>query len=91
MPAGTAPVTDTPSMASPLLALRRVPWMRIWLAAQWLYRHGRRRLEQNLSERERRDLLDLIKKSKGRQANLSTREQDRMRRLVRQALRGRQR
>jgi hypothetical protein len=74
---------------SPLIALRRVPWMRVWLAAQWLYRQGRRRLEQNLSERERRDLLDLMRKSKGRQSNLSSREQDRLRRLVRQALTGR--
>jgi hypothetical protein len=63
--------------------------MRVWVAAQWLYTHGRRRLEQNLTERERRDLLDLMKKSKGRQANLTSRERDRMRRLVRQALTGR--
>jgi hypothetical protein len=74
---------------SPLIALRRVPWMRVWLAAQWLYRQGRNRLERNLSERERRDLLDLMRKSKGRQSNLSSREQDRLRRLVRQALTGR--
>jgi hypothetical protein len=82
-------VTDTSAVPSPLTALRRVPWMRVWLAAQWLYRQGRRRLEENLSERERRELLELMRKSKGRQSNLSSREQDRLRRLVRKALTGR--
>ncbi|HKG35468.1 MAG TPA: hypothetical protein VKA89_03410 [Solirubrobacterales bacterium] len=76
-------------MASPLIVARRFPWMRAWLVAQWLYRHGRERLERNLDERERRELWQLSRKSKGRPANLSGRERDRFVKLVRQAARGR--
>jgi hypothetical protein len=76
-------------VATPLTTLRRVPWMRVWIAAQWLYGQGRKRLERNLDEGERRELLRLMGKSKGRRANLSAREQDRFKRLVRQALTGR--
>jgi hypothetical protein len=63
--------------------------MRAWLVAQWLYRHGRERLERNLDARERAQLWELMRKSKGRPANLSARERDRFVRLVRQAARGR--
>jgi hypothetical protein len=76
-------------MPSPLSTIRRVPWMRLWIAAQWLYNQGRRRLDQNLTERERRELLGLMRKSRGRRANLSAREQDRFKRLVRQGVAGR--
>jgi hypothetical protein len=75
---------------SPIATLRRVPWMRIWLAAQWLYHQGRKRLEENLSSRERRELLELMGKSKGRRSNLSAREQARFKRLVRKGLTGRE-
>lgn len=76
-------------MPSPVTALRRVPWMRLWVAAQWLYHQGRKRLEQNLSESERRELGALMKKSKGRRANLGAREQERFKVLVRQGVSGR--
>jgi hypothetical protein len=75
-------------MASPIMLARRVPWMRAWLVAQWLYRHGRDRLEKNLDPGERADLWELTKKSKGRPSNLSRRERDRFLALVRQAARG---
>jgi hypothetical protein len=58
------------------------------VVAQWLYRHGRERVERNLSERERRELWDLMKRSKGRPVNLSSRQRDRFVALVRQAARG---
>jgi hypothetical protein len=72
-----------------ITALRRIPWVRVWVAAQWLYHQGRKRLEENLSARERRELLELMRRSKGRRANLSAKEQDRFRRLVRQGVTGR--
>jgi hypothetical protein len=62
--------------------------MRAWLVAQWLYRHGRERLQNNLDAPERTELWQLMKKSKGRPANLSARERNRFIALVRQAARG---
>jgi hypothetical protein len=63
--------------------------MRAWLVAQWLYRHGRERLERNLDASDRAQLWELMRKSKGRPVNLSAAERDRFVRLVRQAARGR--
>jgi hypothetical protein len=68
---------------------RKIPWMRAWLLAQWLYKHGRSRLDRNLTERERAEMMKLGRKSKGRAANLSSRERDRFKALVRQAATGR--
>jgi hypothetical protein len=65
--------------------------MRFWLVATWLYKNGRERLERNLAPEERRDLWNLMKKSGGRPANLSGRERDSFRELVRQAVTGRRR
>ena len=76
-------------MPGTVTALRRIPWMRVWLVAVWLYRNGRQRLENNLAPHERRDLWDLMRKSGGRPANLSRREQNRFRDLVRQGVTGR--
>ena len=78
-------------MPGTVTALRRVPWMRVWVLAVWLYRNGRERLERNLAPEERRDLWDMMRKSGGRPANLSRREQNRFRDLVRQAITGRSR
>jgi hypothetical protein len=76
-------------MPGTITALRRVPWMRVWLVATWLYRNGRHRLETNLAPQDRRDLWELMRKSGGRPQNLSRRERDRFRDLVRQAATGR--
>ena len=76
-------------MPGAVTALRRVPWMRLWVVATWLYRSGRERLERNLTPHERRDLWELMKKSGGRPTNLSRRERDRFGRLVRQGATGR--
>ncbi len=75
-------------MASPLLLARRIPWARAWLVAQWLYRHGRERVQRNLTGPERRELWELMKRSQGRRSNLSKREQSRFLTLVRKAARG---
>ena len=75
-------------MPSPLTLARRVPWVRAWLLAQWLYHQGRERLERNLDGPERAELWQLMKRSKGRPANLSASERNRFLALVRQAARG---
>ena len=62
--------------------------MRLWLAAQWLYHQGRRRLERNLTAGERAELLELMRRSKGRRANLTRRQQVRFTELVRKGVRG---
>ena len=69
--------------------LRRVPWDRVRATAILLFNEGRHRMETNLSERERRELMELLRRSRGRARNLSTREQQRTRELVRRGLTGR--
>ena len=69
--------------------MTKVPWARAWVVANWLYRHGRQRLEQNLTSSERRELWDLLRISGGRRTNLSSRQQKRFIALARQGLTGR--
>jgi hypothetical protein len=64
---------------------RRMSWARIWAIAIWLYGQARGRLEKNLTEHERRDLFALMRKSKGRPGNLTKKERERFRSLVRKA------
>lgn len=68
---------------------RRLPWARVLLVAHWLWTHGRDRLERNLTARERGELARLLRKSKGRRANLSERERRRVTELLRRAVTGR--
>jgi hypothetical protein len=63
----------------------RVPWARVWVTAVWLVRKAWDRVQKNLSEAERRELTELMRKSKGRRSNLTAKEQERFRLLVRQA------
>lgn len=53
-----------------------------------LWKNAQRRVEQNLSEKERREFVELIRKSRGRRANLSDREQRHFSQLTRQAATG---
>jgi hypothetical protein len=69
--------------------MTKVPWARAWVVANWLFRQGRNRLEQNLTSSERSELWDLLRKSGGRRANLSSRQQKRFIALARQGLTGR--
>jgi hypothetical protein len=69
----------------------RVPWARVWVTAVWLARKGWDRVKRNLSERERRELVELMQKSRGRRRNLSLKEQLRFRTLVRKAAVGERR
>jgi hypothetical protein len=67
---------------------RRVPWPMVWAAAVWLVEQGRERVERNLSEKERQELLRLVKKSKGRPGNLSGRDRTRLKNIAGKAIRG---
>jgi hypothetical protein len=67
---------------------RRVPWSMVWAAALWLVEQGRERVERNLSQKERRELLHLAQKSKGRPGKLSARDRTRIKNIAGKALRG---
>ena len=60
-----------------LEAARRVPWKRVMGAVRWLSTSGREYWNR-LPPDERRELLDLISKSKGKRSNLSNAEQGRV-------------
>lgn len=65
-----------------LTAARRVPWRRVMAAVAWLATAGRKYWNR-LTPDERRELLDLVKKSKGKRSNLSKAQQDRVVTLLR--------
>ena len=49
---------------------------------RWLYTQGKKRLEKNLTKKERGELTNLMTKSKGRPSKLTERQRTRFRRLV---------
>lgn len=53
-----------------------------FLIATELLREGRRQWQEQLSERDQKRLVELLKASKGRPANLSAHEQKELKRLV---------
>lgn len=69
-------------------AWKRIPWKMVWAVAIWLTEKGRERVQDNLTEKERRELLRLVKKSKGRPSNLPQRDRTRVRNIVAKAIRG---
>lgn len=56
-------------------------WSAAWKTARWVVRQGRERLNR-LSESERREFLDLMRKSRGRPSNLARHEKRRVQSLV---------
>jgi len=66
---------------------RAVQWAAIYEAAKLVYGHGRR-MYNNLSPAERERLGQLLRKSRGKRANLSDREQHRVFELVRKSVTG---
>jgi hypothetical protein len=66
---------------------RAVQWAAVYEAARLVYSQGRR-IYDNLSPAERERLGQLLRKSRGRRANLSEREQRRVFELVRKAVTG---
>ena len=70
---------------APLARLgRRVPWVRVMMAAKWLYERGK----NNLSQAERRELGQFLRTSKGDPRKLSVKERERVRTLVSRGVRG---
>jgi len=78
-------------MAGPLSRIARrgrvVQWAALYEAAKVIYGHGRR-IYRNLSPAERERLGQLMRKSRGKRANLNEREQRRVFELVRKAVTG---
>lgn len=65
---------------------RAVPWVRVVLAARWLYERGR----DNLTEAERRELARVVRRSKGDPRKVTADERARTRALVAKGITGRQ-
>ena len=71
---------------APLLRVgRRLPWVRVFIAAKWLYERG----QDNLTNAEQKELGTLLKKTKGDPRKLNARERTRVRNLVVKGLTGR--
>jgi hypothetical protein len=68
---------------------KAIPWLALYQTGKWVYGHGRRAWG-NLEPPERRQLGTLLRKSKGRRTNLSTRERDELGSLVKKAVMGKE-
>jgi hypothetical protein len=69
---------------------RAIPWLALYESGRWIYGHGRRAWG-NLESGEREKVGALVRKSKGRRSNLSTRERDELWSLVKKAAIGKDR
>jgi hypothetical protein len=74
-------------VARALFFARRIPWARVWTAILWLRTSGRKYWDR-LTPGERKEVLNLMRKSMGRRSNLSKRELDRLMELFRKIIRG---
>ena len=59
-------------------AIDRVPWDKIFFAVTAAVDAGKKRVEDNLTAKQRDELVELLKKSKGNPANLTKRQRDRL-------------
>lgn len=64
-------------VATTIRGAKKVPWARVMAAVVWLNTEGRRYWNR-LTPRERREVMDLIAKSKGSRSNLTNAEQGRL-------------
>lgn len=64
-------------VATAIRGARRVPWAKVLAAVAWLNTEGRKYWNR-LTPNERKEVLDLIAKSKGSRANLTNAEQGRL-------------
>jgi len=67
---------------------KRVPWRMVWAIAVWLAQKGWDRAQANLTKKEQQELLNLVKKSKGRPGNLPQRDRTRLKNIAGKAIRG---
>jgi hypothetical protein len=66
---------------------RAISWTALYKSAMWLYGKGQQ-FWDNLTTAERSELGGILRKSKGRRANLTSTETDRLRELVRKGFSG---
>ena len=66
---------------------RAVSWTALYKSATWLYGKGQQ-FWDNLTNAERSELGDILRKSKGRRANLTSKERDRLKELVKKGFKG---
>jgi hypothetical protein len=66
---------------------RAVSWTALYKSATWLYGKGQQ-FWDNLTAAERTELGNLLRKSKGRRANLTSKEIDRLKDLARKGYSG---
>ena len=66
---------------------RAFNWIALYEAAKFVYNHGRRTWD-NLTPSERAEIGRMLRKSKGRAANLTERERSRLWTLVKKAATG---
>jgi hypothetical protein len=64
-------------VAKTIRGARKVPWAKVLAAIAWLNSEGREYWNR-LTAAERREVLDLAAKSRGRRSNLSNAEQGRI-------------
>jgi hypothetical protein len=65
--------------------VRDIPWDAVLGAAVQIAQQGKRRWDR-LSQREQRDLMDILRASRGRLQTLNRREREDLRRIVWKAL-----
>jgi hypothetical protein len=66
---------------------RAIPWLALYESAKLIYTHGKRAWG-NLDPKERENLGRLVRKSKGRRANLTEGERSELLSLVKKAVTG---
>lgn len=69
-------------------AWRRIPWSMVWAVAVWLAEKGRERVQTNLTQKERDEVLRIVRKSKGRPDKLPQRDRTRLKNIVGKAIGG---
>ena len=60
----------------------------VWVISLWLAEKGRERMQENLTDKERKEFLNLVLKSKGRPSSLPQRDRSRVKNIAGKALRG---
>ncbi len=69
-------------------AWKRVPWSMVWAVSLWLVEKGRERVNENLTKKERSELLNLVAKSRGMPNKLPQRDRTRLKNIAGKAIRG---
>jgi hypothetical protein len=65
-----------------------VPWAVVWELGRALWQNARERVNQTLTERERRDFARLVRGTRGRPWNMNVEEHRRLVALVKKAVTG---